>query len=181
MKLIKFGGKLSQTCKIISLLQPPPEVVALFDEIVLLSEGRIIYCGPTENIIDHFTSLGYSLPERMDVADWLQQLPTPDGAQFLTDDKSGKAEHLTTAVFQERFDNSALGKNIKEQQEKPQRKLEPHIEVELSKRYRNSPLVSLKLLVGRELLLWWRDKPAIRAKIMQGKARKQQLITQLLS
>ena len=105
----------------------------------------------------------------MDVADWLQQLPTPDGAQFLTD-KSEEAKHLTTIEFQERFDNSNLGMKIKEKQEAPEKKLESHVAAELSKRYGNSSLVSLKLLVGRELLLWWRDKPAIKAKIMQGKS-----------
>jgi ABC-type multidrug transport system ATPase subunit len=30
---------------VISLLQPPPEVFNLFDEIILMSEGNIIYHG----------------------------------------------------------------------------------------------------------------------------------------
>lgn len=57
---------------IISLLQPPPETVANFDELVLVSEGRIMYAGPLEEVIAYFTDLGYEIPERMDVADWLQ-------------------------------------------------------------------------------------------------------------
>ncbi|CAB9509295.1 Pleiotropic ABC efflux transporter of multiple drugs CDR1 [Seminavis robusta] len=167
VKLIKFGGQVSQTCKIISLLQPPPEVVALFDETILLSEGRIIYCGPTTSIIDHFSSLGYSLPERVDVADWLQQLPTPDGAQFLTD---SNATHLTSAEFKEKFDSSQLGMDIKERLEKPflvDSQCEEEAKRELKRRYQNSAIGSLRLVIGRELLLWWRDKPAIQAKIMQ--------------
>jgi ABC-type multidrug transport system ATPase subunit len=58
--------------KIISLLQPPPETVANFDEIILLAEGKIVYSGPVVDVIDHFNSLGYEIPARMDVADWLQ-------------------------------------------------------------------------------------------------------------
>jgi ABC-type multidrug transport system ATPase subunit len=57
---------------IISLLQPPPETVANFDELILLGEGKIIYSGPINEVIDYFNSLGYEIPERMDVADWLQ-------------------------------------------------------------------------------------------------------------
>ena len=53
-------------------MQPPPETVANFDELIVLSEGKIIYCGPVDEVIDHFNSLGYEIPERMDVADWLQ-------------------------------------------------------------------------------------------------------------
>jgi ABC-type multidrug transport system ATPase subunit len=168
VKLIKFGGKLTNTCKIISLLQPPPEVVALFDETILVSDGKIIYCGPTCDIIDHFEALGYSLPERMDVADWLQQLPTPDGAQFLTD-KSGEAKHLSSEEFKERFDASELGIKIQKRFDGSVPELNPQGKAELSRRYKNSPFTSLRLVVARELLLWWRDKPAIRAKIMQGK------------
>jgi ABC-type multidrug transport system ATPase subunit len=58
--------------KIVSLLQPPPETVANFDELILLGEGKIIYSGPVAEVIDYFNSLGYEIPERMDVADWLQ-------------------------------------------------------------------------------------------------------------
>jgi ABC-type multidrug transport system ATPase subunit len=61
-----------RTTKIVSLLQPPPETVANFDELILLGEGKIIYSGPVNEVIDHFNSLGYEIPERMDVADWLQ-------------------------------------------------------------------------------------------------------------
>lgn len=166
-KLVKFGGQITQTTKIISLLQPPPEVVALFDEVILLSEGRIIYFGPTTNIIAHFSSLGYSLPERMDVADWLQQLPIPDGSQFQTDKGDGAMKHMTTAEFKEKFDASELGKSIEAKQGAPDSKFGPETEAALSRRYKNSALTSLRLLVGRALLLWWRDKPALKAKIAQ--------------
>lgn len=64
--------RITNTIKIVSLLQPPPETVANFDELILISEGRVIYCGPVEDVIDHFMILGYEIPERMDVADWLQ-------------------------------------------------------------------------------------------------------------
>jgi ABC-2 type transporter len=58
--------------KIVSLLQPPPETFALFDELVLLSAGHVIYSGPVEKVVPYFEALGYELPDRMDVADWLQ-------------------------------------------------------------------------------------------------------------
>ncbi len=57
---------------IISLLQPPPETVALFDELILVNKGEILYSGPVSEAESHFSSLGYALPERMDMADWLQ-------------------------------------------------------------------------------------------------------------
>ena len=59
------------TIRIVSLLQPPPETVALFDEIILIDSGAVIYAGPVDEVVGHFESLGYELPERTDVADWL--------------------------------------------------------------------------------------------------------------
>lgn len=58
--------------KIVTLLQPPPETFALFDELILLSNGKVIYSGPVEQVVPYFESLGYTLPDRMDAADWLQ-------------------------------------------------------------------------------------------------------------
>lgn len=37
-------------------------------------------------------------------------------------------------------------------------------------KYHNSSFNSLKLLVGRELLLWKRDRYQIKARLMQGKS-----------
>lgn len=39
-------ARLLDTTVIVSLLQPEPEVVALFDEVICLAEGRVIWHGP---------------------------------------------------------------------------------------------------------------------------------------
>ena len=59
---------------VISLLQPPPETLELFDEIILLCEGQIIYHGPRENATDFFEIMGFRCPSRKNVADFLQEV-----------------------------------------------------------------------------------------------------------
>ena len=61
---------------VISLLQPPPETFELFDDIILLSEGRIVYQGPHEYILEYFESMGFRCPERKGIADYLQEVST---------------------------------------------------------------------------------------------------------
>ena len=59
---------------IIALLQPTPEVVSLFDEVLLLKEGAPVYHGPVSSVETHFKQLGYSPPganSGLDLADWL--------------------------------------------------------------------------------------------------------------
>lgn len=43
---------------LISLLQPAPETYDLFDDVILLADGRIVYHGPRENILEFFESCG---------------------------------------------------------------------------------------------------------------------------
>lgn len=59
---------------LISLLQPAPETYELFDDIILLSDGQIVYQGPREQVLAFFESMGFKCPERKGVADFLQEV-----------------------------------------------------------------------------------------------------------
>ena len=67
---------------IVSLLQPPPETFALFDECIVLDRGSVIYSGIVRDTLHHFHEIGYQLPPRMDLAEWLQCICQPDGELF---------------------------------------------------------------------------------------------------
>ena len=162
VRLLGEGNRMTQSIKIVSLLQPPPETVALFDEIILVDQGRIMYSGPVDDVLEHFESLGYSIPERMDVADWLQELPTPKGAQFLSNPDQ---KHLSNQEFVRAFNNSERGKILLEKVNEPQNGNSKDVENILSMasvRYANPWYKSLDLLCRREVLLWWRDKYQIK-------------------
>lgn len=57
-----------------SLLQPAPETFDLFDDIILLSEGQIVYQGPREHVLEFFETCGFKCPERKGTADFLQEV-----------------------------------------------------------------------------------------------------------
>lgn len=40
-----------------SIHQPRSSIFAMFDDLLLLSEGEIVYSGPAEGVISHFESL----------------------------------------------------------------------------------------------------------------------------
>lgn len=62
---------------VISLLQPAPETYDLFDDIILLTDGKIVYQGPREHVLEFFESMGFKCPERKGVADFLQEVSVP--------------------------------------------------------------------------------------------------------
>nr|BAD29138.1 PDR-type ABC transporter-like [Oryza sativa Japonica Group]BAD29206.1 PDR-type ABC transporter-like [Oryza sativa Japonica Group] len=52
---------------VIALLQPAPETYELFDDIILLSDGQVVYNGPREHVLEFFESVGFKCPERKGV------------------------------------------------------------------------------------------------------------------
>ena len=65
---------LTEATVLMSLLQPAPETFDLFDDIILLSEGQIVYQGPRDHVLDFFASCGFRCPERKGTADFLQEV-----------------------------------------------------------------------------------------------------------
>ncbi|ETP31131.1 hypothetical protein F442_19983 [Phytophthora nicotianae P10297] len=67
---------------VISLLQPSPEVFELFDNVVILNEGYVMYHGPRAEASGYFEGLGFKCPPHRDVADFLLDLGTDKQAQY---------------------------------------------------------------------------------------------------
>ena len=74
IKVIQQMAHLMDLTVVISLLQPPPETLELFDDIILLCEGDIVYHGARQNVIDFFNNIGFTCPSRKNVADFLQEV-----------------------------------------------------------------------------------------------------------
>ncbi|VAI39780.1 unnamed protein product [Triticum turgidum subsp. durum] len=72
IKVIQQMTHLMDLMVVISLLQPPPETLELFDDIILLCEGQIVYHGTREKATDFFEFMGFTCPNRKDIADFLQ-------------------------------------------------------------------------------------------------------------
>ena len=51
--IVNFA-KAAGTTRLVSLLQPGPETFSLFDEVILLAEGQLIYSGPIDQVVDYF-------------------------------------------------------------------------------------------------------------------------------
>lgn len=74
VKCLKNFVHLMDGTILMALLQPAPETFDLFDDLVLLSEGYLVYHGPRAEVIEFFDSLGFRLPPRKGVADFLQEV-----------------------------------------------------------------------------------------------------------
>lgn len=67
---------ISESTKLVALLQPSPETYELFDDIILMAEGKIVYDGSKNRITSFFELCGFKCPDRKGVADFLQEVNT---------------------------------------------------------------------------------------------------------
>jgi ABC-type multidrug transport system ATPase subunit len=74
VKCLRQSVRVLDSTLIVSLLQPAPETFELFDDLILLSEGQVVYQGPRDLVLDFFHSMGFKCPERKGVADFLQEV-----------------------------------------------------------------------------------------------------------
>ncbi|CAL5000759.1 unnamed protein product [Urochloa decumbens] len=108
MKFLQQMAHLMDLTMVISLLQPPPETLELFDDIILLCEGQIVYHGPRENATDFFETMGFKCPSRKNVADFLQEVTSKmDQKQYWASDQN-KYQYHSIEKFAEAFRLSYL-------------------------------------------------------------------------
>ncbi|OQS05559.1 ATP-binding Cassette (ABC) Superfamily, partial [Thraustotheca clavata] len=94
---------------VIALLQPAPEVFELFDEVLLLNEGHVMYHGPRSQCLAYFESLGLKCPPKRDVADFLLDLGTQQQNQYIS--YTSNSVPSSPCEYAENFRQSAIYAN----------------------------------------------------------------------
>ncbi|CAK9186775.1 unnamed protein product [Ilex paraguariensis] len=146
-----------QGTAVISLLQPAPETYDLFDDIILISDGKIVYQGARENVLEFFEYMGFRCPERKGVADFLQEVTSKkDQEQYWT----RRDEHynfVTSKEFAEAFQSFHVGRKLGDELAVPFDKAKSHPAALTMKRYGVRKKELLKACISREYLLMKRN------------------------
>ena len=114
MDLLKSLSKGKNTV-IASIHQPRSTVYSLFDDITLLSEGRIIYSGARTEMKSYFNGLGFSCPNNVNPAEYYVDLVSIDYSSPQTEDASRKRikKFADTFLKQNSKRHSSLFKKLK--------------------------------------------------------------------
>ncbi|KAF2755069.1 hypothetical protein EJ05DRAFT_455797 [Pseudovirgaria hyperparasitica] len=73
---------------VFTIHQPRSNIVALFDQLVLLAKGRAVYSGPFSSCQAYFDSIGYPCPPGFNIADYLVDLTMHAGAAHSSIDEN---------------------------------------------------------------------------------------------
>ncbi|KAJ1697900.1 hypothetical protein LUZ63_006412 [Rhynchospora breviuscula] len=151
----------------VSLLQPAPETYNLFDDIILMSEGQIVYHGPRDNILEFFQSVGFRCPERKAVADFLQEVTSKkDQEQYWVGDRRSY-RYIPTHEFSRHFKSFHIGRRLSEEIKIPYDKSKMHPAALTTKKYGMSSKELFKATLSREWLLMKRNAFVYQFRIFQ--------------
>ncbi|XP_076902028.1 pleiotropic drug resistance protein 3-like [Bidens hawaiensis] len=140
-----------------SLLQPSPEAFDLFDGIMLMAQGMIVYHGPRGNVLEYFEGLGFKCPERKGVADFLQEVVSRKDQAMYWCRAEEPYSYVSVNTLSMRFKESYLGKGIDDDISKPFMRLPNHENAISFHMYSLSKWSLFKACMSREILLMKRN------------------------
>ncbi|KAG6540811.1 hypothetical protein Mapa_017836 [Marchantia paleacea] len=105
---IRIYTRVRGTSVIATMVQPSSECVELFDRIILLNLGVVVYQGPRQDALPYFESLGFYKPKHVSIAEFLEEVTTSDGLKYL---QSG-FPRLDLNDFEAAYKNSDAYKDV---------------------------------------------------------------------
>ncbi|XVF24906.1 hypothetical protein REPUB_Repub13aG0168100 [Reevesia pubescens] len=153
VKCLQQIAHLTDATIFMSLLQPAPETFDLFDDIVLISEGQIVYQGPRAHVVEFFETCGFKCPERKGTADFLQEVTSKKDQSQYWADRSKPYRYIPVTEFANRFRKFHVGVQLANELSLPFDKSRGHQAALVFTRYSISKLQLLKACWDKEVLL----------------------------
>ncbi|AGO13729.1 AaceriAGL142Cp [[Ashbya] aceris (nom. inval.)] len=77
VRALKDNAEVMRTTQLIAIYQCSEDAYALFDDVLVLYEGYMIYFGPRELAKDYFIRMGWACPPQQRTADFLTSVTSP--------------------------------------------------------------------------------------------------------
>nr|BAJ99663.1 predicted protein [Hordeum vulgare subsp. vulgare] len=142
---------------VISLLQPAPETYNLFDDIILLSDGHIVYQGPREHVLEFFESMGFKCPDRKGVADFLQEVTSRKDQPQYWSRSDRRYQYVPVKEFARAFQAFHVGQSLSAELSRPFDRSQCHPASLTTSTYGASKTELLRACIEREWLLMKRN------------------------
>ncbi|KAK1348560.1 hypothetical protein LUQ84_002165 [Hamiltosporidium tvaerminnensis] len=99
---------------LITIHQPSYQMLSIFDEMILMADGNIIFSGVVDDCIDFYSQCGFEIPEKTNPADFFLNIASVDTTTPETIEESNKRiEKLKEKWAQSRQEIQILNKSIK--------------------------------------------------------------------
>ena len=133
--------------------QPSSEILQLFDDLILLNHGKIVYQGEVNNLVPYFSNIGYKCPEYTNPSDYIfMNILNP----VIVDNKANNIQNNFQNNIEEKnkyildcYSNSEMEQNVLNKCNLINSN--PIILSEKSQKYKPSVCLQLKFLLKRHI------------------------------
>ncbi|KAL3714543.1 hypothetical protein ACJRO7_006458 [Eucalyptus globulus] len=115
---------ITESTILVSLLQPAPETFDLFDDIILMAQGHVVYHGPRTDVLSFFEHSGFKCPLRKGIADFLQEVVSEKDQARYWHHKDQTYNFISPSMFARMFKEHLMGKTLDEELTRPFEKTE---------------------------------------------------------
>ncbi|XP_004508092.1 pleiotropic drug resistance protein 3-like isoform X2 [Cicer arietinum] len=148
---------LTDATAVLSLLQPAPETFELFDDLILMAEGKIVYHGPRSQALQFFKDCGFWCPERKGVADFLQEVTSKKDQRQYWYRTDIPYSYVSVDEFSQIFKTSYWGRMLDDELSQPYDKSQSHKSSLSYSKYSLGKWGLFKACMKREVLLMKRN------------------------
>ena len=153
---------------ILTIHQPSSDILRLFDDMIILNHGKIIYLGEVNNLVNYFSSIGYHCPEYTNPSDYIfMNILNPITIDF----KSNNNMNLTNIEEKDKYILESFSKYGLEKSIMDKCNLINSNRINLSERshkYKPSFCLQYRFLLKRHMKNLFRNKAILRTKIGQS-------------
>ncbi|KAK9161847.1 hypothetical protein Syun_008188 [Stephania yunnanensis] len=148
---------ITEATAVVSLLQPAPETYDLFDDVILMAEGKIVYHGPCARVLDFFEDCGFKCTERKGTADYLQEVISKKDQKQYWYRSDEPYSYISVDQFSKKFKSYQIGKELDDELSVPYDKLQCPKYSLCFRKYSLTKWELLKACLKREILLMRRN------------------------
>ncbi|TMW67516.1 hypothetical protein Poli38472_011136 [Pythium oligandrum] len=169
IKMYRSLAKKLRKTIVMALQQPAPEVFALFDDVMILNQGHVMYHGPRDQALGYFENLGFSCPPDRDVADFLLDLGMPQQLKYEVARTDGRQPPRKPREFAEVFAKSPIHDKMLEDLHGPHDPAllnDNELHFNYIPEFHQSFMESTLTLIARQLRIILRNKAYVRSRII---------------
>ncbi|CAH8388401.1 unnamed protein product [Eruca vesicaria subsp. sativa] len=153
VKCLQEVVRFTDATVLMSLLQPAPETFELFDDIILLSEGQIVYQGPRDHVLSFFETCGFKCPDRKGTADFLQEVTSRKDQEQYWADTTKPYRYIPVSEFSKQSKTFHVGANLENDLSVPYDRFKSHPASLVFNKHSVPKSDLFKICWDRELLL----------------------------
>ncbi|XP_063965625.1 uncharacterized protein LOC129275898 [Lytechinus pictus] len=99
---------------IMSIHQPSSRVFKLFDRLLLLSEGQVVYFGAADKVVDYFARLGLQCPQHYNPADYIMDIVKGTDEERVKIHNAAKGQSWSHRCYRSRLSNGSRAMSVTE-------------------------------------------------------------------